>query len=50
MIKRANFSAALLLCGFAASAASPDAAVYGPELQGFEYPYPVKAFDLTSQG
>jgi len=26
------------------------AAVYGPELQGFEYPYPVARFEFSSQG
>lgn len=30
-------------------ATSPSAA-YGPELQGFEYPYPVMQFEFTSQG
>jgi len=29
--------------------ASAQAASYGPELQGFEYPYPVKYFKFTSQ-
>ncbi|WP_072633407.1 alpha/beta fold hydrolase [Pandoraea sputorum] len=35
-----------------ASAASPDSnagPAYGPELQGFDYPYPVNRFDFTSQ-
>jgi pimeloyl-ACP methyl ester carboxylesterase len=29
---------------------SATAAVYGPELQGFEYPYPIQHFAFTSQG
>jgi pimeloyl-ACP methyl ester carboxylesterase len=30
--------------------ASAEAPVYGPELEGFDYPYPVKQFDFASQG
>jgi pimeloyl-ACP methyl ester carboxylesterase len=37
------------LCALAASAAAADTPAYGPELQGFSYPYPVAQFDLTSQ-
>ena len=28
----------------------PQAAVYGPELEGFDYPYPVQHFNFQSQG
>jgi pimeloyl-ACP methyl ester carboxylesterase len=31
------------------SPATSDTAAYGPELQGFEYPYPVMQFEFTSQ-
>ena len=44
--------AAILLCGLSAGvfgAPSSDAPAYGPELQGFEYPYPVQQFSFTSQ-
>ncbi|MFL1386100.1 alpha/beta fold hydrolase [Pseudomonas tritici] len=34
----------------AASTASAFAATYGPELQGFEYPYPLQHFEFESQG
>jgi pimeloyl-ACP methyl ester carboxylesterase len=34
----------------AVSTAPAFAATYGPELQGFEYPYPLKHFDFQSQG
>ncbi|KRP54561.1 alpha/beta fold hydrolase [Pseudomonas poae] len=34
----------------ATSAASAFAATYGPELQGFQYPYPLKHFEFQSQG
>ena len=30
--------------------AADDAAAYGPELQGFDYPWPVSHFSFTSQG
>ena len=48
----------LLLLGFAlatalgapcAAAAADDDAAYGPQLQGFEYPWPVSRFSFTSQ-
>ncbi|MBN3857598.1 alpha/beta hydrolase [Paraburkholderia sp. Ac-20340] len=29
---------------------NPDGPAYGPELQGFDYPYPVHDFSFTSQG
>jgi pimeloyl-ACP methyl ester carboxylesterase len=38
---------ALALAPFAAEAAAP---LYGPELQGFEYPHPVHDFAFESQG
>jgi len=44
--------AATILCGLSAGAygvPSPDTPAYGPELQGFEYPYPVKQFNFASQ-
>jgi len=34
----------------ALSAALPQAAVYGPELEGFSYPYPLQHFAIRSQG
>jgi len=34
----------------AASAAPAFAATYGPELQGFQYPYPLQHFNFQSQG
>ncbi|WP_338513101.1 alpha/beta hydrolase [Pseudomonas poae] len=34
----------------ATSAASAFAATYGPELQGIQYPYPLKHFEFQSQG
>ena len=45
---RLCLSAALLCLGTAALADTPQ--TYGPELQGFNYPHPVKRFDFTSQG
>jgi pimeloyl-ACP methyl ester carboxylesterase len=44
-----------LLClttalGGAHLAAAAEEAVYGPELQGFDYPWPVSYFSFTSQG
>ena len=44
--------AALLLAAVLAPARADDAyapIAYGPELQGFDYPYPVKSFAFTSQ-
>jgi pimeloyl-ACP methyl ester carboxylesterase len=32
------------------NAPPPQETVYGPELEGFEYPFPVKQFEFTSQG
>lgn len=37
---------ALLVCGVSLAASAP---VYGPELQGFRYPYPIAHFAFTSQ-
>jgi pimeloyl-ACP methyl ester carboxylesterase len=48
MITQCRLPALLLLAvGFPALAA--DAPSYGPELQGFDYPYPVAHFDFSSQ-
>jgi pimeloyl-ACP methyl ester carboxylesterase len=47
MTRVAVFAFALTLAPLAASA---DAALYGPELQGFDYPYPVRDFAFDSQG
>jgi pimeloyl-ACP methyl ester carboxylesterase len=44
--------AAIALAGLSAglcSTAAADTPAYGPELQGFEYPYPVQQFTFTSQ-
>ena len=38
----------VLLLAFCSAASAADAS-YGPELQGFEYPYPVAHFDFPSQ-
>lgn len=35
---------------FAAPAQGDTGPVYGPELEGFEYPIPVRQFQFTSQG
>ena len=47
----------LLCCGVATAVVAPspvraadDDAAYGPQLQGFEYPWPVSHFSFTSQG
>ena len=41
---------ALSLSGSTIAARPQEAPAYGPELQGFDYPYPVKQFDFASQG
>src|ERR1700742_1830704 len=44
--------AASILCAVSAvafGAAPSGTPAYGPELQGFDYPYPVQQFDFTSQ-
>ncbi len=46
LVARATAACVLALCAGAASSAP----TYGPELQGFEYPYPLKHFMFTSQG
>jgi len=45
-------STLILSCLLAAGAqaAEPQAPVYGQELQGFDYPYPLKHFEFESQG
>ncbi len=45
-------SALILSCLLAAGAQAtePPAPVYGQELQGFDYPYPLKHFEFESQG
>jgi pimeloyl-ACP methyl ester carboxylesterase len=43
----ARFLSMALFLSSPALAAEP---VYGPELQGFDYPYPVRHFAFTSQG
>jgi pimeloyl-ACP methyl ester carboxylesterase len=40
----------VLAAGAPGIAVAEDAAAYGPELQGFEYPWPVSYFAFTSQG
>ena len=46
-----GFFASLLLAPQPVATAPPDAEpAYGPELQGFDYPFPVKDFAFTSQG
>jgi pimeloyl-ACP methyl ester carboxylesterase len=47
--KTAILAAALLVAAFCAPAAAQTPA-YGPELEGFDYPYPVKLFAFASQG
>jgi pimeloyl-ACP methyl ester carboxylesterase len=44
-----RFIAASTLCAMAAAAATTDTPAYGPELQGFAYPYPVAQFEFASQ-
>jgi pimeloyl-ACP methyl ester carboxylesterase len=43
-------AASMALLAGAPAAAADDGRAYGPELQGFEYPWPVSYFDFTSQG
>jgi pimeloyl-ACP methyl ester carboxylesterase len=49
MMINGRFFAGLALCALAASAAGADTPAYGPELQGFAYPYPVAQFEFASQ-
>ncbi len=48
-VSRALACAALLFSPFLAAHAASEPA-YGPELEGFEYPYPIQRFAFTSQG
>ena len=43
-------AAAVGLCSLAAVAAAADAPAYGPELEGFDYPFPVERYRFRSQG
>jgi pimeloyl-ACP methyl ester carboxylesterase len=43
-------AAATMSSGYAAPAAPPASPAYGPELQGFTYPYPLAHYRFTSQG
>jgi len=43
-------AALVLACVGAASAADDEGPAYGPELEGFEYPWPVQHYDFVSQG
>ena len=40
----------ILAAAVATPAAEPSAPAYGPELQGFDYPYPLHHYAFTSQG
>jgi len=46
----AALAAAVAAGRFAVAAAADDGPAYGPELQGFDYPWPVSTFAFTSQG
>jgi pimeloyl-ACP methyl ester carboxylesterase len=46
----AMLAAAFVLAPTIASAAQDQAPAYGPELQGFDYPFPVSQFRFQSQG
>ncbi|MGI4719926.1 MAG: alpha/beta fold hydrolase [Janthinobacterium lividum] len=48
-VSRALACAAFLFSPFQAAQAADEPA-YGPELEGFDYPYPVQRFAFTSQG
>jgi pimeloyl-ACP methyl ester carboxylesterase len=50
MLKPLALSLALCAAGTAALAASDPGPAYGPELQGFDYPYPVETYPFPSQG
>ncbi len=50
---RALAFAAAFACAtaaFAGAAPADDGPAYGPQLEGFDYPWPVRQFDFTSQG
>ncbi|MFC5067397.1 alpha/beta fold hydrolase [Flaviflagellibacter deserti] len=44
-----TFATALSLLLISTAAQAQDRPVYGPELQGFDYPFPVQTFGVTSQ-
>ncbi len=44
------FGAALALDATSRVVAADDEPAYGPQLEGFEYPWPVSHFSFTSQG
>jgi len=44
------FGVATAFCAPSPVRAADDGAAYGPQLQGFEYPWPVSHFSFTSQG
>jgi len=48
-LSRALITCALAITASAGTAAPPRIVPYGPELEGFDYPHPVKRFALTSQ-
>src|SRR5258707_13349920 len=47
---RLAVAAAVGLCSLAAVAAAADEPAYGPELEGFDYPFPVERYHFSSQG
>ena len=47
---RLAIAAAVGLCSLAAVAAAADEPAYGPELEGFDYPFPVERYRFSSQG
>ena len=49
LLRRALFPL-LFALSTSVPATAADAPAFGPELEGFDYPYPVKQFALTSQG
>jgi pimeloyl-ACP methyl ester carboxylesterase len=51
MLRRPGlFLPIIAFLSFASAIAAAEAPAYGPELEGFDYPYPVKQFAFTSQG
>jgi pimeloyl-ACP methyl ester carboxylesterase len=44
------FGAAMAFGGTSVAIAGDDEAAYGPQLEGFEYPWPIAHFSFTSQG
>ncbi|GJD50143.1 2-hydroxy-6-oxo-6-phenylhexa-2,4-dienoate hydrolase [Methylobacterium crusticola] len=50
MPRRPRLAAAALLSALLASSAGAQEAAYGPELEGFDYPYPVQRHAFPSQG